>query len=515
MTGRRRALAAMTALVAAAGAVAGCGAATADDGAVRVIATTEILADLVRAVGGDRVTVDSVVPPGGDPHSYEPSPSDAKTIAKADVTFTNHLLLEEHALIKAIDANAPKDAPNVSLAESAEAYGATVIPLVENIALDVPWVGLAVRGSGAAKGASRASEIRLTATRLEGPGQLAVYLTHALGQPEVYVNSADGLTAADVAVLPPDAHTHVNWAFSQPGVYRLTLSAALANPDGTSQPVAAGTFTFAVGVDPRTVGTGRPATVLDHGHTDVAVDLDRGEMYAYTDATTPGTQQPVPAAEVVIDVPNRALDTVPADPRFAFLGPPGRSVHQLPQAVLGKHVHGEIDPHLWQNVANAKAYVQIIRDTLAVRDPGGAAGYRQRTADYLAELDRLDSEVRARIATIPADRRQLVTTHDGFGYLAKAYQLTVAGFVVPNPAQEPSAAQVRKLTETITNLRVPAVFMEPNLTTRASVLTQIAKDQDIRICKLYGDSFDEHARSYPAMMRHNAAELATCLGGAR
>lgn len=504
-------LAAFAATFLAAGASTACGSATADDGAVRVVATTEILADLVRAVGGDRVSVDSVVPPGGDPHSYEPTPTDAKKIAKADVTFTNHLLLEEHALIKAIDANAPKDSPNVSLAESAEGYGAQVIPLVENLALDVLWLGLAVRGSGADRGASRASEIRLAATALDGPGHLAVYLTHALGEPEVYINSADGLTAADVAVLPPDAHTHVNWAFTRPGVYRLTLAGILSNPDGSTQPVATGTFTFAVGVDPHTVHMGR--TVLDRGHTDLAVDLDRGELYAWTDIATSGTQQAVAAADVVIDVPNRALETVPADPRFAFLGTAGGSVHQLPQAVLGKHVHGEIDPHLWQNVANAKAYVQIIRDTLVSRDRDGAAGYRERTGRYIRELDELDAQVRARIATIPPDRRQLVTTHDGFGYLAKAYQLTVAGFVVPNPAQEPSAAQVRKLTETITNLRVPAVFMEPNLSKRATVLTQIAKDQNIQVCKLYGDSFDDHARSYVAMMRHNAQELARCLGG--
>ena len=203
---------------------------------------------------------------------------------------------------------------------------------------------------------------------------------------------------------------------------------------------------------------------------------------------------------------------MPAGPQFGFLGRAGDRIYQLAQAVLGKHVHGEIDPHLWQNVANAKAYVQIIRDTLVSRDKDGAAGYRDRADRYIRELDELHALVRDRIATIPPDRRQLVTTHDGFGYLAKAYQLTVAGFVVPNPAQEPSAAQVRKLTETITNLRVPAVFMEPNLTKRATVLTQIAKDKNIRICKLYGDSFDDQARTYVAMMRHNAEELVRCLG---
>ncbi|MEK8173059.1 zinc ABC transporter substrate-binding protein [Streptomyces sp. M19] len=98
------------------------------DAALRVVTTTEILADLVRQVGGDRVQVDSIVPPGGDPHSYEPTPADADAVSRADLTFTNHLLLEEHALIKTIDSNAREGAPNVSLAEASETYGANVIP---------------------------------------------------------------------------------------------------------------------------------------------------------------------------------------------------------------------------------------------------------------------------------------------------------------------------------------------------------------------------------------------------
>jgi anchored repeat ABC transporter substrate-binding protein len=486
-------------------------------GALRVVTTTEILADVAKRVGGNRVTVDSIVPSGGDPHSYEPTPSDAARVAKADVTFTNHLLLEEHALIKTIDANAPADAPNVSLAEASESYGATVIPLVENIGLDVLWLGLAVRGDGASRGATRASDIRLSATKLDGPGELAVYLTEALGRPTIYFNSADGLDGKDAVTLPPAAHTHVNWAFTRPGTYKLTMRAALRTGTAPPVPVGTGTFTFAVGVDPRTLddageGSGQ-AAILDDGHTDIAVDLDGGRMYAYTDISAKGAQQGVPADRVIIDVPNRALEKVPGDPAFAFLGRPGGQIYQLPQAVIGKHVHGEIDPHLWEDVKNVKAYAQLIRDTLTKRDPGGAAAYDRNTRAYLAELDRLDAFVREQIAPIPPHRRQLITTHDAFGYLAKAYSLTVAGFVVPNPAQEPSADQVAKLTQTIRNLEVPAVFTEPNLAARAAVLTQVAKDQGVQVCKLYGDAFDEAAPNYLAMMRHNASELRRCLGG--
>ncbi|HWD79818.1 MAG TPA: anchored repeat ABC transporter, substrate-binding protein [Kribbella sp.] len=487
-----------------------CCSGAATGGSSQVVTTTEILADLVRNVGGERVSVTSIVPSGGDPHSYEPTPRDATNVAKADVTFTNHLLLEEHALIKTIDANARPGTPNVSLAEAAETYGATVMPLVEDVGLDVAWLGLAVRGEGKARGATRTSDVRLAATKVEGPGTVAAYLTEALGQPDVYFDSADGLDAKDTTTLPPAAHTHLNWAFSAPGVYRLTLSAQLVTGQAAPAPIGEGTFTFAVGVDPHTVAD-KP-TIIGLGHTDLAVDLDTGGVYAYTDSGT-GQRHPVPAADVVVDVPNRALETVPDDPRFAFLGKPGASIHQLPQAVLGKHVHGEIDPHLWQDARNAKAYVQLIRDTLKQRDPQGAATYDENARAYSARLDGLDTYLRQRIAGIPKDRRQLITTHDAFGYLAKAYDMTVAGFVVPNPASEPSAEQVRKLTETIRNLHVPAVFMEPNLAQRATVLTQVATDQHVKVCLLYGDAFDEHARDYLTMMRHNADELRTCLGG--
>jgi len=506
-------------------ALAGCGAAGIQEeadgerrgaGVVRVVATTPILADLVRNVGGDRVSAASLVPEGGDPHSYEPTPADAARVGRADATFTNHLLLEEHALIKTIDANAPDGAPNVSLAEGSEAYGAEVIPLVEDVGLDVLWLGLRVRGDGRAQGASRASDVELTATAASGPGEVTAYVTGSLGDPEVLFSSRDGFSAAaDTTTLPPAAHTHLNWAFSAPGVYTLRLQARLRSPGAApGRRIASATFRFAVGVDPRTVDVPGRRTVLTEGHTDLTVDLDRRRMYAFSDTSGTGEDQvAVPAADAVIEVPDRAGDVVPEDRRFRFLGRAGARVHQLPQAVLGTHVHGEIDPHLWADVGNAKAYVQIIRDTLVRVAPQHAAVFRSRAAAYGRRLEQLDAFVRRTIATIPEGRRQLVTTHDAFGYLAQAYGLRVAGFVVPNPAQEPSVQQVRRLGETIRDLRVPAVFMEPNLAQRATVLRQVAADHDVEVCKLYGDAFDDEHRDYVSMMTFNARELARCLGG--
>jgi anchored repeat ABC transporter substrate-binding protein len=213
----------------------------------------------------------------------------------------------------------------------------------------------------------------------------------------------------------------------------------------------------------------------------------------------------------VIEVPAKALREVPAGPGFRFLGRPGTQIHQLPQAVLGRHVHGEIDPHLWQDVGNAQAYTELIRDSLIAADPRGTAAFRANADRYLSELSALDTYVQQRIDAVPAANRHLVTTHDAFAYLAKAYGIPVAGFVTPNPAVEPSLADRRRLTETLRNLHVRAVFLEPNLRARSSTLVEVARENDVRVCDIYGDAFDDRVTTYVAMMRFNADSLHHCL----
>ncbi|PMD04394.1 metal ABC transporter solute-binding protein, Zn/Mn family, partial [Brevibacterium paucivorans] len=62
--------------------------------------------------------------------------------------------------------------------------------------------------------------------------------------------------------------------------------------------------------------------------------------------------------------------------------------------MLGKHVHGEIDPHMWLSADNAIAYVKVIRDVFSRADPANAETYRANAADYIDQLDQLDAEVR-------------------------------------------------------------------------------------------------------------------------
>ena len=77
-------------------ALAGCTTPAPDraGGPLRVVATTGIVADLVRNVGGDRVAVEALMGPGVDPHLYRPSEGDVTRLAGADLVFTNGLHLE-------------------------------------------------------------------------------------------------------------------------------------------------------------------------------------------------------------------------------------------------------------------------------------------------------------------------------------------------------------------------------------------------------------------------------------
>ncbi|WP_406854863.1 metal ABC transporter substrate-binding protein [Alsobacter sp. KACC 23698] len=171
------------------------------------------------------------------------------------------------------------------------------------------------------------------------------------------------------------------------------------------------------------------------------------------------------------------------------------------------------DPHAWQDVANAKAYVAAIRDGLSAADPAGKAVYDERAAAYLAQLDALDAEVRAAIARIPADRRRIVTTHDAFGYFGRAYGVA---FIAPQGVSTEAEASARDVARIIRQIRaekVPAVFLENVSDPR--LMQRITRETGAKVGgKLYSDALSEQggpAGTYIEMIRNNIRELSAAL----
>ena len=122
----------------------------------------------------------------------------------------------------------------------------------------------------------------------------------------------------------------------------------------------------------------------------------------------------------------------------------------------------EIDPHWWEDPRNAILAVAAVRDALTEVDPAGRDTFRRNAAAYTQRLRRLDSEIAACMAKVPAGRRKLVTTHDALGYFADRYDVEVVGALIPSLSTQaqPSVEDINALVGQIRDEGVKAIFPE-------------------------------------------------------
>ncbi len=193
---------------------------------------------------------------------------------------------------------------------------------------------------------------------------------------------------------------------------------------------------------------------------------------------------------------------------------------ELAEASIGAGVptlsatgQGSQDPHLWMDPEIGIGYAAIVRDTLSSADPGGSRVYSGNYESYATALGVTAQHMRDITADVPTDERLIISTHNAFGYLARAIEFEVAGFVVPGPGQDASPEDISDLITTIEDLGIPAVFTEPQTSVETRVLEQIASDVGAEVCALYSGALDDTVRSYVELLRFNAEELARCLGG--
>ena len=177
----------------------------------------------------------------------------------------------------------------------------------------------------------------------------------------------------------------------------------------------------------------------------------------------------------------------------------------------------EPDPHVWGDVKNVVQMVTLIRDELIRLVPEHEAELTENANNFIAELIQLDGWITAQIATIPAKKRLLITTHDAFQYYTEAYGLEVAGTLIGISTEEqPSAQRVKQLSEAISNLDVPAIFAETTI--NPQLITTVATEAGVQLAptELYSDSIgtpDSEADTYINMMVTNTRIIVENLGG--
>jgi len=186
-----------------------------------------------------------------------------------------------------------------------------------------------------------------------------------------------------------------------------------------------------------------------------------------------------------------------------------------PLLTLGEHAREE--PHWWQDPRAALHAVAVLRDGLTRADAGGKAAYAANAERYAGALRRLDRAVARCIATIPAARRKLVTTHDALGAYARRYGLEVIATVIPSRSTrgQASAGETAALVRMIRREDVPAVFAERSV--RSDVERAIAREAGARVAPaLWADALGPKGSagaSYIGSIEANTHTIAAALGG--
>ena len=174
--------------------------------------------------------------------------------------------------------------------------------------------------------------------------------------------------------------------------------------------------------------------------------------------------------------------------------------------------HGPLmtDPHAWQDVGNARLYVQNIAKGLEKVDPASASVYRANAEAYTAKLGELDQWVRKEFSGIPRQKRRMITTHDAFGYFGAAYGIAIISPVGFSTESEASAGDIANLIKQIRREKVTSVFMENVSDPR--LMEQVAKESGVTLGgTLYSDALsksDGPASTYLEMFKNNVTLIA-------
>lgn len=171
---------------------------------------------------------------------------------------------------------------------------------------------------------------------------------------------------------------------------------------------------------------------------------------------------------------------------------------------------GKEDPHAWLNLENGIIFAKNIEKHLSEKDPKNAEFYRENLDDYVAKLDALDHEAKAKFASIPEDKKLIVTSEGCFKYFSKAYGVPSTYIWEINTEEEGTPDQIKNLVEKLRTTKVPSIFVESSVDDRP--MKTISKDTGIPIYStIFTDSIAEpghNGDSYYAMMEWNLNQIA-------
>lgn len=175
-----------------------------------------------------------------------------------------------------------------------------------------------------------------------------------------------------------------------------------------------------------------------------------------------------------------------------------------------------IDPHWWHSPAAVRAVSAGIAQAMIALRPEAATAIAQRLDAWNDRLLALEHWAKAQVARLPPERRQLVTAHNAFGWLARDLGFAVHPIKGPSAEAEPSGRQMAALIDLIRGQQIPAIFAEH--ADHPRLIEALVAETGARLGgTLYADgpgAPGSGVDTYEAMYRHNITTIVEALGGA-
>jgi zinc transport system substrate-binding protein len=222
--------------------------------------------------------------------------------------------------------------------------------------------------------------------------------------------------------------------------------------------------------------------------------------------------QPALDDAVEQEAADRAFDVATVSP-LADSGANHQGSHEDDEEAGADPAHQDeagADPHIWLDPTRLAAIAQELAGRLASADPGHAADFQSRAGQLRDQLRQLDNEYAEGLKT--CQRREIVTSHAAFGYLADRYQLRQVAIGGLSPEQEPSPQRLGEVAKQAEQYKTTTIFFETLVSPK--IAQALASEVGAKTAVLDPiEGLEPGSRDdYFSVMRSNLGTLRTALG---
>ena len=173
------------------------------------------------------------------------------------------------------------------------------------------------------------------------------------------------------------------------------------------------------------------------------------------------------------------------------------------------HEHGDTDPHIWLDPANARAMVAAIAAHLSELDSKNTAVYARNAAELESELDALAQWAASMLE--PVHDRGFVTAHDAYSYFISGFDLRSEGAIALGDASSPGPARIAAIREKIQDHHVSCILIEPQINPQFAHTVAEGTDARISVIDPLGATFEPGRDLYVNLIEALVKTVAACL----